>query len=102
MEPLWYRIVGFPVEVFEGRLYEKPLDFVSAAERRQLMKEAGGDEAKAIEMLTQQNKDAAAEAGEGDSEAAPKKKKESCDTENVPEEDDYLALGMGLETQAES
>lgn len=55
--------------------YEKPLDFVSAAERRQLMKEAGGDEAKAIEMLTQQNKDAAAEAGEGDSEAAPKKKK---------------------------
>jgi hypothetical protein len=34
--------------------------------------------------------------------AAPKKKKESCDTDNVPEEDDYLALGMGLETQAES
>lgn len=35
-------------------------------------------------------------------EAAPKKKKETCDTDNSPEEDDYLALGMGLETQAES
>jgi len=28
LEPLWYRIVGFPVEVFEGRLYEKPLDLL--------------------------------------------------------------------------
>ena len=31
---------------------------------------------------------------------APKKKKQSCD--DAPEEDDYLELGMGLETQAES
>ena len=35
-------------------------------------------------------------------EAPPKKKKETCETENEPEEDDYLELGMGLETQAES
>ena len=28
MEPLWFRIVGFPVEIFEGRLYEKPLDLL--------------------------------------------------------------------------
>jgi len=59
--------------------YEKPLDFVTAAERRKLMKEAGGDEAKALALLTQQN----AEAAEGESDAtsmsgeseAPKKKK---------------------------
>jgi hypothetical protein len=29
---------------------------------------------------------------------APPKKKESCDSEHEPEEDDYLELGMGLET----
>jgi hypothetical protein len=28
MEPLWLRIAGFPVEIFEGRLYEKPLDLL--------------------------------------------------------------------------
>jgi len=31
--------------------YEKPLDFLSASERRQLMKQAGGDEAKATALL---------------------------------------------------
>lgn len=31
--------------------YEKPLDFVTAAERRSLMKEAGGDESKANALL---------------------------------------------------
>ena len=31
--------------------YERPLDFVSAAERRKVMKEAGGDEDKANEIL---------------------------------------------------
>lgn len=56
--------------------YEKPLDFVTAAERRKLMKEAGGDEAKAIALLTQQNKEAAeAEGGDTVGEAPKKKKK---------------------------
>lgn len=57
--------------------YEKPLDFVSAAERKKLMKEAGGDEAKATALLTQQNlekAEAEAEAS-GDAEAPKKKKK---------------------------
>jgi len=54
--------------------YEKPLDFVSSAERRKLMKEAGGDEAKAMELLTQGNmsENAGSDAG---GEEAPKKKK---------------------------
>jgi len=34
-------------------------------------------------------------------EAAPKKK-ESSDSDKDPEEDEYLELGMGLETLAES
>lgn len=52
--------------------YEKPLDFVSAAERRKLMKEAGGDEEKANAMLTQGD---AKNIGQEEGDAAPKKKK---------------------------
>mmetsp|Transcript_25299 Transcript_25299/g.31176 ORF Transcript_25299/g.31176 Transcript_25299/m.31176 type:complete len:334 (+) Transcript_25299:248-1249(+) len=57
--------------------YEKPLDFVTAAEKRKLMKEAGGDEQKAMELLTQRTKEEGdgAAAEDGSSEDAPKKKK---------------------------
>ena len=58
--------------------YEKPLDFVTAAERRKLMKEAGGDEELATALLTQKNKEAAeadGEVSEEGSDEAPKKKK---------------------------
>lgn len=58
--------------------YEKPLDFVTAAERKKLMKEAGGDEELATALLTQKNEEAEAEAdasGEGGDEAPKKKKK---------------------------
>jgi len=59
--------------------YEKPLDFVTAAERRKLMKQAGGDESKANDLLTQGAKDPNSEAGAdapgGDDEAPKKKKK---------------------------
>lgn len=40
--------------------YERPLDFVSRAERRSIMKEAGGDEEKANQLLVER---ANAEAG---------------------------------------
>lgn len=63
--------------------YEKPLDFVTAAERKKLMKQAGGDEAKANDLLTKGDGDGAQEGGDastdagadGDGEAPPKKKK---------------------------
>ena len=56
--------------------YEKPLDFVTAAERKKLMKQAGGDEAKANDLLTKG--DGAQEGGDASTDAdgeAPKKKK---------------------------
>ena len=53
--------------------YEKPLDFVTAAERRKLMKQAGGDEEKANAMLTQGDSSSMGKK-EGD---APKKKKKA-------------------------
>jgi hypothetical protein len=37
--------------------YERPLDFVSAAERRQLLKEAGGDEEAANKLLVAKSED---------------------------------------------
>ena len=62
--------------------YEKPLDFVTAAERKKLMKQAGGDEAKANDLLTkgdgdgaQEGGDASTDAGAGADGEAPKKKK---------------------------
>jgi hypothetical protein len=58
--------------------YESPLDFVSAAERRKLVKEAGGDEelAKkmAIENAMKNDKEQIA-VGEAESSAQPEKKK---------------------------
>lgn len=64
--------------------YEKPLDFVTAAERKKLMKEAGGDEAKANAMLTQggaqQEKNDAVNAEE------PKKKKKKKGKKTKKEE----------------
>jgi len=61
--------------------YEKPLDFVTAAERKKLMKDAGGDETKANAMLTQGNAAETAAGGTaeetdvGDVDAPKKKKK---------------------------
>lgn len=58
--------------------YEKPLDFVTAAERRKLMKQAGGDEAKANELLTkgaQALEENTTTVTEAEDEEAPKKKK---------------------------
>ena len=55
--------------------YEKPLDFVTAAERKKLMKEAGGDEAKASAMLTQGSTEPQEGNDTGDAEEPKKKKK---------------------------
>ena len=45
------RIVEDVADMDDYFEYERPLDFVSAAERRKVMKEAGGDEEKANEIL---------------------------------------------------
>ena len=45
------RIVEDVADIDDYFDYERPLDYVSAAERRKLMKEAGGDEDKANEIL---------------------------------------------------
>eukprot|EP00980_Cylindrotheca_fusiformis_P030339 scaffold24664_cov230-Cylindrotheca_fusiformis.AAC.1 len=45
------RIVEDVADMDDYFEYERPLDFVSAAERRKLLKEAGGDESKANEIL---------------------------------------------------
>lgn len=65
--------------------YEKPLDFVTAAERKKLMKEAGGDEAKANALLTrgraaleeggEEKGDVVGEGGEGKKKKKKKGKK---------------------------
>ena len=55
--------------------YEKPLDFVSAAERRRLMKQAGGDETKANELLTKGAQALEESTTETEGAEAPSKKK---------------------------
>jgi hypothetical protein len=58
--------------------YESPLDFVSAAERRKLVKEAGGDEELAKKMAIQnamKNDKEQIVVGETENSAQPEKKK---------------------------
>ena len=63
--------------------YEKPLDFVTAAERRKLMKQAGGDEEKANAMLTQGD---ASDMGKETGDAPKKKKKKGKKKKKKSEE----------------
>lgn len=86
--------------------YESPLDFVSAAERRKLVKQAGGDEelAKqiAIGNVMKNDKDqisteepSAASSSEGKSESAkPKKKKKSASKEKSDDIFDELDMDL--------
>ena len=68
--------------------YESPLDFVSAAERRKLVKQAGGDEelAKkmAIENAMKNDKEQIA-VGESENSDQPEKKKKKKKKKNVVE-----------------
>merc|ERR1712224_20458 len=49
------RIVEEVADIDDYFDYERPLDFISAAERRAVMKEAGGDEDKANELLVERS-----------------------------------------------
>merc|ERR1712224_867070 len=49
------RIVEEVADIDDYFDYERPLDFISAAERRAVMKEAGGDEDKANELLVKRS-----------------------------------------------
>ena len=63
--------------------YEKPLDFVTRAERKRLMKEAGGDEQKAMKILAgRQNEEDTATTDETDTTTVKKKKKKKATTED--------------------
>ena len=88
--------------------YESPLDFVSAAERRKLVKQAGGDEELAKKIAidnVMKNDDSQMKAEEGESSssgesaaAAPEKKsKKSKKKKKKSEEDDIFdELDMDL------
>jgi hypothetical protein len=80
--------------------YERPLDFVSAAERRRLLKEAAGDEEKANEVLTQRS---AREAGETTTEK--KKNSKVVDAEIVEpateEDEEYVEVAEAEESAKE-
>ena len=49
--------------------YERPLDFISAAERRQVLKETGGDEDKANELLVERENEKASDESQAAAEA---------------------------------
>lgn len=76
--------------------YEKPLDFVTAAERRSLMKQAGGDETKANALLQgiseediKKELNASGEVGEKKKKKkkkGKKKKKKTATDDVIPEE----------------
>jgi len=87
--------------------YEKPLDFVTAAERRSLMKQAGGDEAKAnalLQGINEEDKEKELDAS-GDVEkkkkkkGKKKKKKKKVATDDVnPEEGADVKASSGSDT----
>jgi hypothetical protein len=65
--------------------YERPLDFVSRAERRKLMKEAAGDEEKANQILISRANAAAGVTSEP--EKADSKKPKEADVVDVEAEE---------------
>jgi hypothetical protein len=58
------RIVEDVADIDDYFEYERPLDFVSAAERRKLLKEAGGDEETANKLLMDRENEASGGASE--------------------------------------
>jgi hypothetical protein len=77
------RIVEDVADIDDYFEYERPLDFVSAAERRKLLKESGGDEAQANKLLATKGATDAAEEPAINGEDAP----EAADTAEVDEEE---------------
>lgn len=63
------RIVEDVADVDDYFEYERPLDFISRAERRALLKEAGGDEEKANQILVERTNSPASEESQAVAEA---------------------------------
>ena len=63
------RIVEDVADIDDYFEYERPLDFISRAERRALMKEAGGDEEKANQLLIDRTNAQASEESQAQAEA---------------------------------
>lgn len=94
------RIVEDVADMDDYFEYERPLDFVSAAERRKLMKEAEGDEEKANQLLLERSGSATTEkeaidVTSGDSSLATEEAVQSDLEEN---EEDGTDEVMGVET----
>lgn len=63
------RIVEDVADIDDYFEYERPLDFISAAERRALLKEAGGDEDKANKILVERDSSQASEESQAKADA---------------------------------
>ena len=90
--------------------YERPLDFVSRAERRSILKETGGDEEAANQLLmersgggststseTAQDSSSAATNGELAAETTPANAEEDLIVDAVPEDDTSVGDGSTAE-----
>lgn len=64
------RIVEDVADIDDYFEYERPLDFISRAERRALLKEAGGDEEKANQLLVERSNAPASDESQAQAEAA--------------------------------
>ena len=85
------RIVEDVADMDDYFEYERPLDFISRAERRKLMKEAGGDEEKANQLLVDRSNAQASDESQAKAEAivnGGKVEEPSIDAEIVDEEVD--------------
>jgi hypothetical protein len=85
------RIVEDVADMDDYFEYERPLDFISRAERRALMKEAGGDEEKANQILVDRSNAQASEESQAQAEAivnGGKLEEPSIDAEIVDEDGD--------------
>lgn len=63
------RIVEDVADIDDYFEYERPLDFISRAERRALLKEAGGDEEKANQLLVERTNAPASDESQAQAEA---------------------------------
>jgi len=87
------RIVEDVADMDDYFEYERPLDFISRAERRELMKEAGGDEEKANQILVERNNAQASEESQAQAEAIVNggKAESVAETDVVAEEEEDTA-----------
>ena len=98
------RIVEDVADMDDYFEYERPLDFISRAERRQLMKEAGGDEEKANQLLIERSNAQASDESQARAEAivnGGKVEEPTIDADIVDEEAEDDTTSEETETEKE-